>query len=355
MDFRVYAGSEPMDGQVRPPPAVARPARRFAAGVGLTRLGFGAAPIGNLYSAVDERQALSAVQAAWDRGIRYFDTAPYYGYGLSEERLGRALAGIARSSFVLSSKVGRRVYDDSAGHRAADGFAVSDRRAEFDYSRAGIHRSVEESLQRLGTDYIDILLLHDVGVLTHGSRHAAVFRQALDESLPALAQLKAEGVCRAIGIGVNEQAVCLELMPRFPLDCIMLAGRYTLIEQSGGIAVLDEALRRSVGMLVAGPYNSGLLSGALGPGETYNYLPVEPAIRLRAEHLYAICAAAGVDVGAAALQFPLAHPAVMSVVAGFRSVAEVDSAMRRLEAELPASLWQELRAEGFLEPGVPTP
>jgi D-threo-aldose 1-dehydrogenase len=321
----------------------------------LTRLGFGAAPIGNLYSEVDDYQALSAVQGAWDRGIRYFDTAPYYGYGLSEERLGRALAGIARSSFVLSSKVGRRVYSGSREGCAAEGFAVGDRRAEFDYSREGIRRSVDESLQRLATDHIDILLLHDVGMLTHGSRHAQVLRQALDESLPAMAELKATGLCRAIGIGVNEQAVCLDLLPRFPLDYIMLAGRYTLMEQSDGIPVLNEALRRSVGILIAGPYNSGLLSGALQPGNTYNYLPVEPAMRLRAERLYAVCTRVGVEVGAAALQFPLAHPAVASVVAGFRSVAEVESAVRRLETQLPASMWQELREAGFLLPDVPTP
>lgn len=321
----------------------------------LTRLGFGAAPIGNLYSEVDEHQALSAVQAAWDRGIRYFDTAPYYGYGLSEERLGRALSGVARSSFVLSSKVGRRVYSESAGLPAADGFAVTGRRAEFDYSRDGIRRSVDESLRRLGTDYIDILLLHDVGALTHGSRHAEVLRQALDESLPTLAQLKADGVCRALGIGVNEQSVCLELLPGFPLDYIMLAGRYTLLEQSGALSVLSEAARRSVGILIAGPYNSGLLSGSLRPGNTYNYLPVEPKMYQRAVELYALCGEAGVDVGSAALQFPLAHPAVASVVAGMRSSAEVESAAGRLAAELPASLWQKLREKGFLLPDVPTP
>src|SRR5689334_13002330 len=166
----------------------------------LTRLGFGAAPIGNLYTEVDESQALSAVEAAWDSGIRYFDTAPYYGYGLSEERLGRALAGVSRSSFVLSSKVGRRIHSGSRAG-ANDGFAVKDGYAEFDYSRDGIRQSLEESLRRLGTDYIDILLLHDVGAMTHGERHAQVLRQALEETLPAMADLKASGVCRAIGIG----------------------------------------------------------------------------------------------------------------------------------------------------------
>jgi D-threo-aldose 1-dehydrogenase len=321
----------------------------------LTRLGFGAAPIGNLYAEVDEHQALSAVLAAWDNGIRYFDTAPYYGYGLSEERLGRALAGVARSSYVLSTKVGRRIHSGSAGRPLAGGFAVGDRHAEFDYSRAGVRRSVEESLQRLKTDYFDILLLHDVGALTHGSRHPQMLRQALDEALPTLAELKASGLCRAIGIGVNEQAVCLELLPRFPLDYVMLAGRYTLLEQSDGIAVLNEAQRRSVGILVAGPYNSGLLSGSQRPGNTYNYQPVELTMHERAERLYAVCAQHGVEVGAAALQFPLAHPVVATVVAGMRSAGEVESAVMRLNARVPASLWQELRETGLLLPGVPAP
>ncbi|MBV8803656.1 MAG: aldo/keto reductase [Sinobacteraceae bacterium] len=323
----------------------------------MTRLGFGAAPIGNLYAEVDDGEALSAVRVAWDRGIRYFDTAPYYGYGLSEERLGRALEGLARNSFVLSTKVGRRIYRDraGAGHHLTEGFAVSNGRAEFDYSREGIRLSVEESLQRLRTDYIDILLLHDVGAMTHGARHAELIRQALDESLPVMAELKGRGVCRAIGIGVNEEAVCLELLPQFPLDYIMLAGRYTLIEQAGGLALLTAARQRSVGILVAGPYNSGLLSGALQPGNTYNYAPVEVTMYRRAEQLYAICGQLGVDVGAAALQFPLAHPAVASVVAGMRSAAEVESAVARLKAKIPTPLWQQLRAAGFVLPEAPTP
>jgi D-threo-aldose 1-dehydrogenase len=330
--------------------------------LGLTRLGFGAAPIGNLYAEVHERQALSAVQTAWDRGIRYFDTAPYYGYGLSEERLGHALAGIARDTFVVSSKVGRRIHCDSsgeglsrAGGLSADGFAVAGRHAEFDYSAEGIHRSVEESLRRLKTHYIDILLLHDVGSMTHGTRHPQMLRQILDESLPALADLKAQGVCRAIGIGVNEQSVCLELLPLFPLDYIMLAGRYTLMEQAAGLAVLNEARQRSVGVLVAGPYNSGLLGGTLHPGETYNYQPVELEVYRRAQQLYALCAKAAVEVGAAALQFPLAHPAVASVVVGMRSVMEVDCAVTRSRTVIPASVWAELRGAGFLGEGVPTP
>ena len=336
-------------------PSGAALGRRSVAGIELTALGFGAAPIGNLYTPVTQAEALSAVHGAWERGVRYFDTAPYYGYGLSEERLGRALCDTARASFVLSSKVGRRVYDAPPTECSGDGFAVLGRRAAFDYSRDGVRRSVESSLQRLRTDYIDILLLHDIGALTHGSQHAQVLRQALDEALPEMATLKAEGLCRAIGIGVNEQEVCLEILPRFPLDCIMLAGRYTLLEQSAGIPVLDAAVRHSVGVIVAGPYNSGLLGARLAPGDTYNYLPAEGAVRIRAQELYRLCANFDIEVGAAALQFPLAHRAVRCVVAGMRSTAEVASGVARMKAHVPPPLWRCLREAGLLLPEVPTP
>jgi D-threo-aldose 1-dehydrogenase len=326
-----------------------------AAWPALTRLGFGAAPIGNLYAPVEDADAVSAVRHAWDHGIRYFDTAPYYGYGLSEERLGRALSERVRSSYVLSSKVGRRIETAPGVGAAADGFAVAGRRVAFDYSREGVKRSVEASLQRLGTDYIDILLVHDVGALTHGADHARILRQVLDETLPELVQLKQAGVCRAIGIGVNETNVCLELLPRFALDCVMLAGRYTLLEQGAALPVLDAARQLGVHVLVAGPYNSGLLSTARAPGTTYDYRPANPAMQLRAERVYAVCAAAGIEAGAAALQFPLAHPAVSCVVAGMRSAAEVDSALARMAATVPSSAWLSLRAADLVAAGAPTP
>ena len=203
--------------------------RRSFAGVGVTTslLGFGGAPIGNLFAEVDDESAVAAVQEALRSGISFFDTAPYYGYGLSERRLGRGLAGAPRDSFVLSTKVGRSIVVDRGSGEASDGFAVVGAKAVFDYSYDGVMRSFESSLERLGVDYIDVLLLHDIGRLTHGEAHPQRLRQALDEALPAMAELKASGACRAIGIGVNEEAVCLELMPQFPLDCILLAGRYT--------------------------------------------------------------------------------------------------------------------------------
>jgi D-threo-aldose 1-dehydrogenase len=330
--------------------------RRFTdLGLNASLLGFGAAPIGNLYTEVADESAVAAVQEALRCGINFFDTAPYYGYGLSERRLGRGLAGTPRDSFVLSTKVGRSIVADDVGGQPGDGFAVIGAKAVFDYSHDGVMRSFDSSLERLGVDYIDVLLLHDIGRLTHGDEHPQRLRQALEEALPAMAELKASGACRAIGIGVNEEAICLELMPLFPLDCIMLAGRYTLLEQEGSRGVMDEALRRSVAVLAAGPYNSGLLGDARRPGTTYNYTPVDPATLVRAQRIYDVCAAEHVDVGAAALQFPLAHPAVAIVVAGLRSAEEVRSAAARLSAKLPASLWAHLREAGLLTSTVMVP
>ena len=329
--------------------------RMGATGVRLPVLGFGAAPIGNLYTEVTDDEAARAIDAALEKGIRYFDTAPYYGYGLSEARLGQGLKGVRRDTIRISTKVGRRIYEDRTREPGREGFAVAGRKAEFDYSRDGVMRSFESSLQRLGTDRVDILLLHDIGRLTHGDHHPAMLRQALDEALPAMAELKSSGACGAIGIGVNEEDIAVELMPLFPLDCVMLAGRYTLLEQHASRRIMQEAQARNVGILVAGPYSSGLLGDARAPGSTYNYAPVEADVLQRAQRIYAVCAEQGVEVGAAALQFPLAHPAVVSVVAGMRNAEEAASASQRFHAEVQAGLWQRLRAEGLLQDWANTP
>jgi D-threo-aldose 1-dehydrogenase len=318
-------------------------------------LGFGGAAIGNLFTAVTDDVAHAAIEEAYRLGIRLFDTAPYYGYGLSEQRLGYALDSLHADDAVISTKVGRLIAPGAQSEPSADGFVVSGRRAVFDYTRGGIVRSFESSLRRLRRGSVDILLLHDLGRETHGERHEEMLRLALDEALPAMAQLKATGACQAIGIGVNEQQACLDVMTRFDLDCILLAGRYTLLEQQAAAAVLAEAARRRVGIIVGGPFNSGLLASPEAPGATYNYRPADAETVQRAHAIYAICAAEGVDVGAAALQFPLAHPAVVSVIAGMRSPAEVSSAVARAVARIPASLWRKLREAGLLTVGAPTP
>ena len=318
-------------------------------------LGFGAAAIGNLYSAVADEVAEAAAREAYRLGVRFFDTAPFYGYGLSEQRLGRALESLPARDLVISTKVGRLIVSDTENTPTHDGFAVSGRRAVFDYSRSGVMRSLESSLRRLRRGSVEILLLHDVGRETHGVRHDQILKQALDEALPAMAELKAAGACRAIGIGVNEQAACLEILRRFDIDCILLAGRYTLLEQEDSAEVLSEAMRRGIGLLIGGPFNSGLLAAPEAPGATYNYRPVDEQTLERARRIYSVCAAEGVDVGAAALQFPLAHPAVVSVIAGMRSAAEVTSALTRSRVQIPPSLWRRLREAGLLTVGTLTP
>jgi D-threo-aldose 1-dehydrogenase len=319
-------------------------------------LGFGTAPIGNLYAEVGEDEARDALERALGLGVRYFDTAPFYGHGLAERRLGRALAGVRRDGFAVSTKVGRRIEPDSAQRaQVNDGFAVHGSRAVFDYSRDGVLRSFEASLERLGLGHVDLLFLHDVGRLTHGDNHPRMLRQALEEALPAMAGLRDQGVVDAIGIGVNEVDVCRELMPRFDLDCIMLAGRYTLFEQASALPLLDEACRRGVKVVVGGPYNSGLLGDPHGPGSTYNYSPADSGTLERARRIYAICAEEGVDVGAVALQFPAAHPAVCAVVAGIRNVMEMESALARSSQRLPARIWPRLRGAGIIDAAAPVP
>jgi D-threo-aldose 1-dehydrogenase len=322
----------------------------------VSALGFGGAPLGNLYAPVAESATQAAVEEALARGIRYFDTAPFYGYGLSEERIGRALAGSPRGAFVVSTKVGRCIErDHSASPAMNDAFAVGGSRAIFDYSRDGVRRSFEASLQRLRLDYIDILLLHDIGRLTHGDRHDEVLKQALDEALPAMTELRDSGAVGAIGIGVNEQAACLEVLAHFKPDCIMLAGRYTLFEQKDSAEIMAQATAHRLAILVAAPYNSGLLAAAEGPGMTYNYAPADAATLERARSIYAQCALEGIEVGAAALQFPLGHPAVAAVVAGLRSRDEVISAVSRLTTSIPARLWERLRRAGLIAADVAVP
>nr|WP_239557008.1 aldo/keto reductase [Dyella flava] len=304
---------------------------------------------------MDDESAALTLARAWQRDIRHYDTAPYYGYGLSERRLGAVLKDLPRDSFSVSTKVGRIIETDAQQTSRADGFAVDGCRARFDYSRDGILRSVEASLARLRIQHVDALLLHDIGALTHGAKHAAVLRQALEEALPTMEELRSQGVCHAIGLGVNEEAVCLEVMPRFSLDVIMLAGRYTLFEQQHSMAVMAQAQARGIAMLIAGPYNSGLLGHSDGPGHFYNYAPADAAVLDKAQRFYDVLGRTHTDVGAAALQFPLAHPAVASVVCGLRSIAEVDTASERMQANIPADAWRALRDAGLLQAGVPTP
>ncbi|WP_312885793.1 aldo/keto reductase [Streptomyces physcomitrii] len=323
-----------------PPP---RPGR-----IALGALSFGAASLGNLYTPVTDAEAEETVAAAWEAGIRYFDTAPHYGLGLSERRLGAALRGLPRAAFTLSTKVGRLLEPRprAGGDDLANGFAVpATHRRRWDFSAEGVRRGLEESLTRLGLDRVDIAYLHDP------DDHVV---QALDEAYPALERLRQEGVLGAVGIGVNQCALPARFLRETDLDVVLLAGRYTLLDQSGLAELLPLAEARGVDVVLGGVYNSGLLADPR-PGATFDYARAPRELLGRAVELQRVCARHGVPLRAAALQFPLGHPAVASVLTGARSAAEVRDAAVMMATEVPGALWSELAEHGRLEPGVPVP
>ncbi|GII02679.1 aldo/keto reductase [Planobispora takensis] len=306
----------------------------------LSRYGFGGAPIGNLFTAVDDATATAAVEAAFDAGIRLFDTAPHYGLGLAERRLGAALAGRPRDSYVLSTKVGRLIVPSpGGGGRDEEGFDVpADLRRVRDYSREGVRRSLEESLERLGLDSVDIALIHDP------DDH---WEQAVSEAYPALAELREQGVVKAIGAGMNQWEMLAGFVRETDVDVVMLAGRYTLLDQSGGRELLPLCLERGVRVLAAGVFNSGLLA-THEPSGTYDYAPAPGSLLARARGIAAVCGRHGVTLPQAALAFPLRHPAVASVVVGTRSAGEVARNAALTARPVPEDLWTDLAAEGLL-------
>ena len=327
----------------------------------LPRLGFGAAPIGNLYAPLSDEQAFAAVAAAFDAGVRYFDTAPHYGFGLSEQRLGQALAKLdPDETALISTKVGRLLRpiaaDQAAGLR--HGFAgAAPFEPEFDYSYDAVMRSFEESRRRLGRKRIDILLAHDIGRLTHGDDHARRFEQFLQGGYLALRALRDCGSVGAIGIGVNECEAAEEALAAGDFDVVLLAGRYTLLEQGALDRLLPLCAARGVALIVGGPYNSGILARGAG-GEAparYNYEAAPAEVVERVARLEAVCQRFGVPLAAAALQFPMAHPQVASVIPGLASAEEVAAARRLLDTAIPAELWQALRDEGLLHAKAHTP
>jgi len=318
--------------------------------VAVTALGFGGAPIGNLYRAVDDTTAAEAVTAALHGGVRLFDTAPHYGLGLSEARLGRALGAWRRGDVVVSTKVGRVLVPDPAGasRRDGEGFDVpAARRRVWDFSAAGVRRSLAASLERLGMDRVDVVLLHDP------DRH---WREAVEEAYPVLHELRAQGVVGAIGAGMNQSEMLADLVRHTELDVVMVAGRYTLLDQSALDVLLPLCTARDVSVLVGGVFNSGVLATAdPRPGATYDYAPSPPELVERARRIAAVCARHRVTLPRAALAFPSGHPAVAGVVVGMRSAAEVSQNLALAARPVPAQLWDELAAEGLLRPDAPTP
>jgi D-threo-aldose 1-dehydrogenase len=327
--------------------------------LGFTELGMGTAPLGNLYRALDEPTAQGALQAAWDVGSRYYDTAPLYGLGLSETRLNSFLRGRPRGSYVLSTKVGRRLAVCPPEQRTGIGkfFDTPSRREIYDYSYDGVMRSLEDSFERLGIDRIDILFCHDVDIFTHGSKEAsdARIREFMEGGYKALHELREQGVIAAIGAGVNEWQVCETMARAGDFDLFLLAGRYTLLEQESLDSFLPLCVERGIGIVLGGPYNSGILASGPKPGAYYNYDVAPPEILERVRRIEAVCTAHGVALIEAALRFPLGHPAVVSVIPGAQSADEVRRNAEIIGASIPPALWDNLKAEGLLRVDAPVP
>lgn len=319
----------------------------------VTTLSFGAAGIGNLYRPISRDDAEATLAVAWDAGIRYFDTAPRYGHGLSEHRLGEFLRSQPRETYVISTKVGRLLTPVPENEVPDYGFDDPlPFRADYDYSYDGVMRSFEDSLQRLGLDHIDLLLLHDIGSDTHGAeKNAELFPIAMQGGYKALAELRASGAVKAIGIGVNEWQVLVEAMQHGDWDTFLLAGRYTLLEQELLHTLLPLCESAGTSIIVGGPFNSGILAGR----DTWNYSRAPQPIIDRVRRIAAVCDAHGVALPAAALAFPLGHASVASVIPGPRSAAEVDQIVDWFETEIPASLWSDLKTEGLIDQAAPVP
>ncbi len=307
-------------------------------GLSVTELSLGGAAIGNLFTEVDDEAAAATIDAAWAGGIRTFDTAPHYGLGLSERRLGEALRHRPRSEYVLGTKVGRLLQPAQKPYGTdPEGFAVpATHTRTFDFSADGVRRSLEASLRCLGLDRIDIALIHDPD--DHGD-------QALRQAYPALERLRAEGTVRAIGVGMNQTALLTRFVTDTDVDTVLVAGRYTLLDQSAADALLPAALERGVAVIAGGVFNSGLLA-APAAGARFDYQVAPAAVLARARELEAVCAQFGVPLRAAAARFPLRHPAVASVLIGARSAAEIADAVRLRDADIPSALWDALAAVG---------
>ena len=310
------------------------------AGFHVTALGFGGAPVGNEVADHEEDLAVAAVERAYESGIRFFDTAPIYGLGRSERRIGRALAGIRRDQFVISTKVGRLLQTRDGNSGPAEPEVV------FDWSRDGVMRSLDESLYRLGMDRVDIVLLHG----PHDYYEAAI-----GQAYPVLADLRSQGVVTAIGAGMNEWEMSARFAREADFDCILLAGRYTLLDQSALAEFLPLCVEKGISVILGGPFNSGILASDLSDEATYQYVKAPQEILERARRIGSVCDRYGVPLNAAALQFGLAHPAVASTIPGARSPAEVEDNARAVSHPVPDALWEDLKEQGLLDQSAPAP
>lgn len=327
--------------------------------INFTELGFGAGGIGNLFRAVSDADSDATLQAAWDGGIRYFDTAPLYGFGLAETRLNRFLRDKDRDSFVLSTKIGRILKPATPETRDAIGkfFDVPSRKEHFDYSYDGVMRSVEFSLERLGMDRIDILLAHDLDIFSHGSQEAVdpLMEEFLNGGYKALLEMREQGVISAFGAGLNEWEICQYMAERGDFDMFLLAGRYTLLEQEALNSFLPLCEERNIGIILGGPYNSGVLATGAVPGAKYNYDDAPADVLDKVARIEAVCRNHGVALVNAAFQFPLGHSNVMSVIPGAQNAREVGLNFAAAQADIPTALWADLKQQGLMREEAPTP
>lgn len=325
-------------------------------GVEVTTLSFGAAPIGNFMRPFTDDEARAMVDHSWTQGVRYFDTAPLYGHGLSEYRLGHALRERPRQEYVLSTKVGR-VLQPMPRNSFDSGLWVNTppMATEYRYTYDGVMRSFEDTLQRLMTDHVEIVFMHDVDRYTHGDAQQEMFTTAVEDGFKALVELRDQGVVRAIGFGVNEADVLAEAVHRTDADAVLLAGRYTLLEQDPLDDLMPLCQERQIGVVLGGVFNSGILATGPREGAKFNYGPAPAHVTERARRLEAVCQRHGVPLPAAAIQFAAAHPAVASVCIGSRTREQQADTTRYLEMDIPAELWLQLRAEGLIREDAPTP
>ena len=323
----------------------------------VTGLGLGTAPLGGLYRDLSDEEAHATVAAAWDAGVRYFDTAPHYGNTKAEHRLGDALRRYPRGDYVLSTKVGRRFVPRTTPYEGKEGWQNPlPFEAIYDYTHDGILRSFEDSQQRLGIVDIDILLVHDIGRATHVDENPHYWRQLTEGGgFRALDELRSAGSVKAVGLGVNEGAVILDAMAEFDIDCALLAGRYTLLEQTTLDDLLPACEKRGVSILLGGAFNSGILARGVEGDLKFNYGDAPREVIERVARLQAVCREHGVPLAAAALQFPYAHPAVATVLTGARSADELRENAASFEQPIPADLWSALRGQGLLDHRAPAP
>jgi D-threo-aldose 1-dehydrogenase len=326
----------------------------------VTTLGLGGAPMGGFRATISDAEAVALTDTAFELGVRYFDTSPFYGYGRSELRMGAALRERPRGDYVLSTKVGRILHAMKPGEtppadfreNGLPGFAPV-----FDYSYDGVMRSLEHSHLRLGISKIDIALIHDVDFWTIKDRAVLDqrFKTVMDGGYKALDELRRAGVIGAIGVGINESDTSLRFIQAGDFDCMLLAGRYTLLEQGALEAFLPECTKRGVSVILGGPYNSGILTGGVTAAATHDYVQAPAPLIDKARRIEAVCKRHGVELGAAAMQFPLFHPALCSVIPGALSASEVKQNVGRLSVKIPSELWSELKREKLLDPAAPTP